>query len=125
MTHKKKDLHGVKSLIRGLEGILEIAVLTLLYYQFWRHNYPEGTFPAYYGLGKYVLSGVYGLLAVVLLLNFEGFKFGYLKTPDVLISQWIAILIANFITYWQLCLIANVMITPVPMLMLMLLFQAS
>ena len=118
MTHKKKDLHGVKSLIRGLEGILEIAVLTMLYYQIFRSTYPEGTFPAYYGLGKYVLSGVYGLLAVVLLLNFEGFKFGYLKTTDVLISQWIAILIANFITYWQLCLIANVMITPVPMLLL-------
>ena len=118
MTHKKKDLHGLKGLIRGAEGILEIAVLTLLYYYIWRSSYPEGTFPTYYGLGKYVLSGVYGLLTVVLLWNFEGFKFGYLKTTDVLVSQWIAVLMANFITYWQLCLIANVMITPVPMLIL-------
>lgn len=118
MTHKKKDLHGVKGLIRGVEGIFEIAVLTLLYYQIWRNIYPEGTFPAYFGMGKYVLSGVYGLLSVVLVWNFEGFKFGYLKITDVLASQWIAMLIANFITYWQLCLIANVMITPVPMLIL-------
>ena len=118
MTRKKADLHGLKGLIRGAEGVLEIAVLTLLYYHVWRNSYPEGTFPTYYGLGKYVLSGVYGLLAVVLLWNFEGFKFGYLKTTDVLVSQWIAVLLANFITYWQLCLIANVMITPVPVLIL-------
>lgn len=118
MTRKKVDLHGIKGLIRGAEGVLEIAVLTLLYYHVWRNGYPEGTFPTYYGLGKYVLSGVYGLLAVVLLWNFEGFKFGYLKTTDVLASQWIAVLLANFITYWQLCLIANVMITPIPVLIL-------
>lgn len=121
MTQKKKDLHGLKSLIRGAEGVLEIVVLMLLYYYVWRNAYPEGTFPTYYGLGKYVLSGVYGLLTVVLLWNFEGFKFGYLKTTDVLVSQWIAVLMANFITYWQLCLIANVMITPIPVMALTLL----
>ncbi len=118
MTQKKNDLRGVKSLIRAAEGFFEVALLTVLYYQIWRNVYAEGTFPAYYGMGKYVLSGVYALLTVVLLWNFEGFKFGYLKTTDVLVSQWIALLMANFITYWQLCLIANVMITPIPMLIL-------
>ena len=121
MTQKRNDLHGIKSLLRAAEGILEILLLTVLYYQAFRNGYPEGTFPAYYGYGKYVLSGVYALLTVVLLWNFEGFKFGYLKTTDVLVSQWIALLMANFITYWQLCLIANVLITPVPMLILSLL----
>ncbi len=118
MEQKRKNLHGVKSLIRGAEGFLEIALLTILYYMVWRKGYVEGTFPAYYGLGKYVLTGVYALLTVVLMWNFEGFKFGYLKTTDVMVSQWIALLMTNFITYWQLCLIANVLISPMPMLLL-------
>ena len=116
---KKRNLDGVKSTIRGDEGFIEITIVTLIYYFVWRHGYVEGTFPAYYGNGKYVLTGVYALLMLVLFFNFDGFKFGYLRLSDVLISQWIALFIANFITYWQLCLIANVVITPIPMLMVM------
>ena len=76
-------------------------------------------FPAYPGMGKYVLSGVYALLVMVLFFAFDGFKFGYLKATDALISQWISLFIANFISYWQLSLIANQLITPTPMLILM------
>lgn len=119
MNIKKKDLHGAKSAIRAAEGFIEVAVLTLLYYLFWRYGYDEGIFPAYYGKGKFVLAGVYALLVLMLFFNFDGFKFGYLKTTDELMAQWIALLMANFITYWQLCLIANVIITPVPLLALM------
>lgn len=115
----KIDLHGTKSAIRAIEGSIEVFVLTVMYYLFWRHGYDAGIFPAYFGLGKYVLSGVYALLVVMMFFNFDGFKFGYLKTTDEIVSQWIALFISNFITYWQLCLIANVVITPVPLLFLM------
>ena len=116
---KKTNLSNMKSAIRAAEGFAEVALLSVLYYLFWRNGYDEGIFPSYFGYGKYVLAGVYALVVVVLFFNFECFRFGYLKLIDVVISQWIALFIANFITYWQLCLIANVVITPVPVLMLM------
>lgn len=119
MNIKKRNLDGVKSTIRGIEGFIEIAIVTLIYYFVWRMSYPEGTFPAYYGNGKYVLTGIYALLILVLFFNFDGFKFGYMRLSDVIISQCIALFIANFITYWQLCLIANVVVNPVPLLVLM------
>ena len=117
---KKMQLSGVKSLIRSLEGFFEILLLSVTYYIIWRHGYESELFPAYFGYGKYVLAGVYALLALVLFFAFDGFKFGYLRRFDALLSQWISLFIVNFITYWQLCLIANVLISPVPMLMLML-----
>lgn len=120
VNRQPKDLHGKKSMIRTAEGLTETVLLSVLYYLFWRYGYDEGIFPAYYGMGKYVLSGVYALLITMLFFNFDGFKFGYLKTTDAIVSQWIALLMANFITYWQLCLIANVVITPIPIFMLML-----
>ncbi len=120
MYNKRKQVSGIKSLIRSLEGFLEILILAIAYYVMWRRGYDNGIFPAYFGYGKYVLTGVYALLVLVLFSAFDGFKFGYLRKFDALLSQWISLFIANFITYWQLCLIANVMITPVPMLMLML-----
>ena len=114
----RNRLDGAKGTIRALEGILEVAVLTIVYYILWRKGYDRGVFPIYCGNGKYVLAGVYALLVVVLFNNFEGFRFGYLRLSEVIISQWIAVVIANFITFWQLCLIANVVISPVPILML-------
>lgn len=117
---KKNDIHGVKSLIRGAEGLLELILLAVAYYLVWRYGYEEGIFPSYFGKGKYVLVGIYACLVMVLFFAFDGFKFGYLRLTNVIISQWISLFIANFITFWQLCLIANVMITPVPILVLMI-----
>ena len=118
MNTKKRQISGIKSLIRSLEGILEISVLAIIYYFVFRRGYDPDLFPFYLGYGKYVLVGVYALLTLVLFFAFDGFKFGYLRKFDALLSQWISLFIANFITYWQLCLIANVVISPVPMLML-------
>ena len=120
MERKKKQISGVKSLIRTAEGILEIFALACAYYLVWRHGYEPDLFPAYYGYGKYVLTGVYALLTLVLFFAFDGFRFGYLKMSEVLMSQMISLFIANFISYWQLCLIANALISPMPMFSLLI-----
>ena len=115
---QKKSLSGVKALIRSAEGLLEIFLLSVLYYFVWRRGYDPELFPFYLGYGKYVLCGIYGLIVLSLFFFMDGFKFGYFQVADVFVSQWIAIFLANFITYWQLCLIANSLISAVPMLML-------
>ena len=51
----------------------------------------------------------------------EGLRFGNLKLFDVVVSQWISVIVTNFITFWQICLILNIMTDPVPMLWLTLL----
>lgn len=121
MDHKKKrQISGIKSLIRGLDGFFEILLLTLSYYFIWRYSYDSALFPTYFGMGKYLLAGVYALMVLVLFFAFDGFKFGYLKASDALVSQWLSMVIVNFITYWQLCLIANKVIPVTPMLILTL-----
>lgn len=120
MKKKVNNIDDAKSLLRGVEGTVELAALALVYYFVYRHGYNNNMFPDFLGYGKYVLVGVYGLLTLVLFFNFEGFKFGYLRLSDVMVSQWIALFICNFITYWQLCLIANMVISPLPMLELMI-----
>ena len=87
MDRKKKQISGIKSLIRGLDGLLEVLLLAVAYYLVWRKGYSSEPFPAYYGLGKYLLAGVYVLLTVVLFCTMDGFKFGYLKATDALVSQ--------------------------------------
>ena len=121
MKDMKNKMQGTKSTIRAVEGLIEVALLSVVYYFVWRNGYDEGIFPAYYGYGKYALIAVYALLVTVAFFNFDGFKFGYLRLSDTLISQAIALLIVNVITYLQLSLIANALVSAVPMAVLMLL----
>ena len=116
---KKTKLDGLKGVLRTLSAAVELLMLAFVYYYIWRNGYEPGVFPAYLGNGKYILAGVYAALAAVLIVNFEGFRFGYLRMIDIIVSQIIALFIGNFITYWQLCLIANKVISVVPMLCLM------
>lgn len=117
MQNMKKLSRGAyedtKGFIRVLETLLEVLILTVLYYIAWMKGYPLSYF-AY--KGKYVLMGVYALLALVFFQNSDCTMFGHLHRLDLVIGQIISLFLVNFITYFQLCLIANQMLSPVPIL---------
>lgn len=115
---KQRKFDEVKSSIRRVESLIEIIILSLTYYVVWRIKYGGSAMPSFLENGKYMLMLVYGFLNFILFFYCDGFKFGHIKLTDVTISQWISVFILNFITYFQLCLIANHMISPLPMLLL-------
>lgn len=104
-----------KGFLRVAETLLEVLVLTLLYYYIWRKGYDMGSF-AY--KGKYVLMGVYALLTYVFFQNSECTMFGQLHRVDLIIGQIISLFLVNAITYLQLCLIANAVLHPAPIIAL-------
>ena len=107
-----------KGFVRAAETLLEVLVMTVLYYIVWRRGYPEGLFPGYLYMGKYVLMGIYAVLLYVFFQNSECTMFGQLHQTDLIIGQVIALLLVNFVTYFQLGLIANRLVSPMPMLVL-------
>ena len=115
---KQYRFDGVKHTIRKIEGVLEVLIMSLAFYIVWRKYYPGNIFPTYYGNGKYVLIGIYFALLTILFYFDEGFKYGHLKLTDVLVSQWICLVLVNGITYFQLSLIANKLINIEPMILL-------
>ena len=117
----KVALQNTKSLLRTLECVSEVVGLTLLYHYIWRHGYPDGLFPAFYFRGKYVLMGLYAVLLTFFVMNADGFTFGQRKRTDLVLGQVTSLFLVNFITYFQLCLIANQMISVLPILFLFIL----
>lgn len=109
----------IKHTIEKFEMLLEVFILMAAYYIVWKYQYSPKYFTDYYQSGKYVLAGVYGFLILVLFWNCEAFKFGHLKLTDVFASQAIATFLVNFVTYFQLCLMAQRMIMVYPILILM------
>ena len=106
-----------KGLVRAAETLLEVVVMTLLYYGAFRKGYEIEHFVY---KGKYVLMGIYGALLYVMFLNSDCTLFGQLHRLDLIIGQVISLFVVNFLTYFQLCLIANTMIAVGPMLLLLL-----
>ena len=115
---KQQRFDEVKSSVRRVESLIEIVVLAAVYYAVWRIKYDSSSMPSFEGNGKYLLTLVYGFLNLILFHYCDGFKFGHIKLTDVTISQWISMFILNFVTYFQLCLIANHMISPFTMMLL-------
>lgn len=120
MREKKRLDRKTKSVMRSAAAVIETLVLSVVYYIAWRLLYAERYFLYLFEFrGKYVLAGVYAVLAVLFINNMDGFQVGNLRRLDLALAQWIGMFITNFITYFQLCLIANGMITPWPMLIIM------
>ena len=109
-----------KDLIRKLEGIVEVLLLTMLYFYIWKNEYSVMYVRTFYGRGRILLMGIYFIIMYVIMRLTEGLRFGNLKIFDIVVSQWISVLVTNFITFWQICLILNVMSDPRPMLRLTL-----
>lgn len=115
----KKTLNSnTKGTVRNLLGLLESLVLAIIYYFVWRKGYDADLFPNYFGNGKFVLMGVYVLICIVVFRNTDGFTFGDVRRLEVAMAQWIGLMIINVITYLQLCLIANKLVAPVPIIVL-------
>lgn len=104
-----------KGFLRVAETLLEVLLLTVVYYIAWKKGYEMFAF-AY--KGKYVLMGVYGLLTYLIFQNADCTMFGQLSRIDLIIGQIISLFLVNFITYLQLCLIGNTMLSLVPMVKL-------
>lgn len=108
-----------KGFLRVAETLLEVLLMTVLYYLFWQNGYNLAD--QYQYNGKYVLMGIYAVLLYTLMLNSDCTMFGQLRRPDLIIGQTISLFLANFITYFQLCLITNGMLSPMPLVKLFVL----
>ena len=104
-----------KGFLRVAETLLEVLLLTIAYYLVWKNGYDMFAFQY---KGKYVLMGVYALMAYLIFQNADCTMFGQLNRVDLIIGQIISLVLVNFITYLQLCLIGNGLVSPMPMLAL-------
>ena len=101
-----------KGFLRVAETLLEVLILTVVYYLVWRNGYDMFNFAH---KGKYVLMALYGALAYLVFQYTDCTMFGQLSRVDLIMGQMISLLIVNAFTYLQLCLIGNAVLALAPM----------
>ena len=97
-------------------ALTETALLTAVYYYFWRIGYTHGIpgYPEYLGVGKFVLMAVYALMTGLIMYFAGGFRYRRVRPGNIIIRQWGIILVVNLITYLQLSLTAKHMVARRP-----------
>lgn len=113
-----KKYEQYKRLIMFMLGLLMVVVLGLAYGYVWHTHYLYLVVYPFLGKGNLLVIAIYMILLAFFLQVYSGFKFGYLKFGDILLSQILSIIITNFITYLQISLIGRALLNITPMLVL-------
>ena len=114
-------MQDMKGVLRKAEGVLEVFLLSAVYYAIWRSTYRAEDIPFFYGNWKVVLVLIYAVLLFLIFYMCDSFKYGHRKLTKVVVSQWISVIIVDIITYFQICLINAKMVSFIPMLLILFL----
>ena len=101
-----------KTLLFAVMAIL-FAIVFAVFVLGWKIGYPQVDF---YNKGNYLLLLVYGILLFVFTNIYGGFKLGVSRKGELIYSNCIGALMANIFMYLQLSLIAQDLLSFVPIL---------
>lgn len=85
--------------------LLQTVIFALIWFRY--YAYTGALEIDFFRRGNYVVIGLYALMLYLFYKLYGGFKVGYLRVFDVLLSQVLSVLGVNAITYIQLCLIGH------------------
>ncbi len=108
-----------KEISRKAEALLEVSLLSIVFFVFWGECY-RGDLPLYYHKGKFVFTGVYFVICYFSLNYVDAFMFGRLKATDVVFNHWVGYFCADVLEYFIISLISNGLVSVVPILELFL-----
>jgi len=108
-----------RNFIMFIMGVIAVALVTGLFSWVWiKYFEPMGfsdpkNSQMFYRNGYILMALLYAAMVIGTYLIYDGFKYGFMTTTSIVYSQSIAIVIVNFITYFQMSLIARHMLRPI------------
>lgn len=81
---------------------------------FWLVDYADEIMRPFGYKGNWLVVAVYGIIAFFFTNIYGGYRVGYYKRGDIILSGFIAIFFANIITYLQTCLIGRAIMNALP-----------
>lgn len=86
-----------------------LLVQVLIFWMIWEgfYNYSDIIGKLYFRRGNWALLMVYAVINIFFSKLFNAYKVGYLKISEVILSQVLAVIFCNFMTYIQLSLIGR------------------
>ena len=68
--------------------------------------------------GNWAVIGMYALFVFFFTKVFGGYRIGYMRISDIILSQILAVILAMIVAYFEICLVANDYLPPQPLLLM-------
>ncbi|MDE7268210.1 MAG: exopolysaccharide biosynthesis polyprenyl glycosylphosphotransferase [Lachnospiraceae bacterium] len=105
-------------------SLVGLVFQTALYVYVWQQVYNDimqsSMWRSFHRKGFWLLAAVYFLLLLFFTATYGGLRIGYLKPMDVFFSQVISLIFTNVISYFQISLLSLELVTPYPLILMML-----
>lgn len=113
-----KERDSYKRLINFIARLFLVLLETVIFAYIWYAFFSETIPIPFYRRGNWAVIGIYTLIVFFFTRNFGGYKIGYLRMTDVLLSQFLSILCSNVVVYFEICAIARDYVSLIPVLLL-------
>ncbi len=112
----KKDKEKYKRIALFVDALVLLTWETSTFGLIWLSCYNSQIAVSFFKKGNWLLFGLYIAILFVFSKIYKGLKVGSHKTADIIVSQTLATICANAVTYLEISLIARKMLDPVPLL---------
>lgn len=120
MNYKQRSKHLLNVTAAFLLWLIQVAAFAYVWYEIYIPTMSiENRF---WYRGNFAVVGMYGLYLFFFTKVLGGYRIGYSRIMEMILSNYISIICANLIEYFQLCLINNAYV-PVQPLGLLLIFE--
>lgn len=102
-------------------SLISVALMGVAFAYFWYHDFVHTMYAyKFYRRGNYVIIVLYCVIVYFMSTMYGALKLGQLRRVEVLLSQFLASILSNIITYIVVCLLAFRAINPTGMLLMQL-----
>lgn len=105
MSRKERYKHLLNGIACLFLWLIQVAAFAYIWYQIYVPS--MAIEDRFWYRGNWAVVGMYGLYLFFFTQVFSGYKMGYLRITEIVLSQFLGIICANIIEYIQLCMILN------------------
>lgn len=113
---KTRTIELYKHFINFFANLITIIVEATLFGVAWYILYIPMLERQFYRRGNWAVIGFYVLILFFFTNTFGGYKIGYKRIQDIILSHFLGILCGTFVGYFEICLVANDYLDPKPLL---------
>lgn len=107
-----------KNLLKAGMSFVIWSAMVFVWAWFWMEHYAEIILRPFGYKGNWLVIAVYGLLLLLFTSFYGGYRIGYYRRDNVILSAVLAMMITNGVTYLQTCLVGRGIMDVRPILMM-------
>lgn len=116
-----KNYDPYKKTILFVFSLISVAMMAVVFAFFWYRIYWDTMyFFHFYRRGNWAMVGLYGILVYFFSSMYGALRIGQLRRMEVVLSQFLATFLANFVMYIVICLLAFGLVNPGYLLLMQL-----